>query len=72
MDQVLIISSLHILLFALIAFALVFLMLRLRDRLIGVNFSTVIEGITHDPQAAAIYYGASFIGACLLFGLVLS
>lgn len=59
------------LLWALIACAAVFAVLRLRDRLIGVDFRDVAGRIKADPLAAALYYGLSVIGVCLLLGLLM-
>jgi hypothetical protein len=42
------------------------------DRRARVRFPSILERITHEPLAAALYFGARFLGACLLVGLVLS
>lgn len=72
MGQVIATSTALTLAMAIVAVVLVFALLRFRDRLVRVDFREVMRGITDDSIAAALYFGLTFIGACLLMGLVLS
>lgn len=60
------------LIWAVVAAAALFLLLRLRDRLVGVDFRVVAEGIAGDPKASAIYYGLSVLAVAYLLGELLS
>lgn len=51
---------------------MVFGLLRLRDWMVGVDFKQVMGGIKNDAMAAAVYYGLSVLGVCLMFGLYFS
>jgi hypothetical protein len=42
------------------------------DRRARIRFPAIMERISNDPMAAALYFGARFLGACILVGLVLS
>lgn len=59
------------LLWAVLACVAIFVLLRLRDRLIGVRFREVAARIAQDPLAAAIYYGAAVLGLSLLLAGVM-
>lgn len=72
MTDVILISTLLTIFKAMLGGAAIFLLLRLRDKMVGINFKSVIGGIKDDPTAAAIYYGLSVLGACILFGWILS
>ena len=71
MEQILLISSLQTLSLAACALVLVWLLLRAMDKSGNHKFTSVTETLRQDPMAAAVYYGARFIGACLLVGLVI-
>lgn len=47
-------------------------LLRLLDRIGGVNFKETVGRITSEPLSAAIYFGLRFLGVCLLLGMVIS
>jgi len=67
------------------ALGLLWLLLRVADRVVGFSFRdwmTRVSGQGEDarargdgdenPMAVAVYLGARFVGACLLFGLLFS
>ena len=57
---------------ALVAFIMVFGLLRLSDYVIKLDFNKVVEGMENDPKAAALYLGLRVLGACILVGLLFS
>lgn len=66
-------SSLIKIIWAIIASMACFILLRIRDKLVGVNFRTEVIGkILTDAKAVAIYYGLTAFGIFLMFGLLLS
>jgi hypothetical protein len=71
LTEILTVSQSLKLMWALIACVAVFAVLRLRDRLIGVDFKAVARRIQANPLASALYYGLSVIGVCLLIGLLM-
>lgn len=50
----------------------VFVLLRVRDQVLGVKIHDVMDKIEGDANASALYFGFSVIGFCLLAGLVFS
>ena len=56
---------------AICALFLVWLMLRVLDKLAGRPFGEVYETITRDAKASALYFGLRFVGACTLVGMVI-
>lgn len=73
MNEVMLASGLMTLFYALFALVTAWGVLRILDRLTGVNFREVLnEVITHDPMASASYFGLRFFGVCVLIGLTIS
>ena len=56
---------------AICALFLVWLMLRVLDKLAGRPFGEIYEVITLDAKASALYFGLRFVGACALVGMVI-
>jgi len=56
--------------YALLSILSVWMMLRMLDNLSNVEFHLVINALLKDEKATALYFGLRFVGACLLFGLV--
>ena len=71
MQQLLIVSTLQTLMMAICAVLLVWLLLRLLDRISGCKFTVFLEEIRNDSMASAVYFGLRFLGACLLVGLAI-
>ena len=71
MQQLLIVSTLQTLIMAVFAVLLVWLLLRLLDRISGYKFTLFLEEIRHEPMALSVYFGLRFVGACLLVGLAI-
>nr|WP_245634998.1 hypothetical protein [Marinobacterium profundum] len=72
MAEVLTANAVITLMYALFALFAGWLALRALDVLGGVDFKTTAWRISSEPLSAAIYFGARFIGVCLLIGQVVS
>lgn len=72
MGEVIATSSALTLMWAILAMAMVWGLLRLFDRVSGFDPKETLRGIRNHEMAAAVYLGMRFLGACLLVGLVLS
>lgn len=58
---------------SMLAVVALILLLRWIDKRNGISFGTdILAGIRADPMAAAVYFGARFVGAALLVGLVVA
>jgi len=58
--------------YAVMMVGVVWLVLRGLDRLAGVDFRNIMEVISADPKAAALYMGLRFLGVVLGMGLIIS
>ena len=47
-----------------------FILLRVFDRLLEVNFKEAFNLIETDPKAMSHYYGLRFLGSCIALGLI--
>lgn len=73
MQEMLVAGSVNRIVFALLALVMIWLLLRLFDRMSGVKFKRVMhERISTDAAASAWYFGLRFVGACYLVGSVIS
>lgn len=72
MTNVFAISQLSKLVWALIAFGMVFSVLRVSELFVKLNIDKVVNKIEEEPLASAMYLGLRFVGACILVGWVLS
>lgn len=58
--------------YLIVAVIAVFLSLRIRDKLLGVNFANnILPIIKKSPLATAVFFGAWVLGACHLAGRML-
>lgn len=71
MENIILISTAQTLFIAAAAILLVWFLLRVLDRASGSKFRVIYAVIIQNPQAAALYFGLRFVGACLLVGLSL-
>ncbi|MDO6466790.1 hypothetical protein Q4498_01590 [Neptunomonas phycophila] len=72
MTDVILVSGLVTLAHAFMALMLVWGSLRLFDSLGGIQFKEMMGSMKNDANSMAVYFGLRFIGACLLFGFVIS
>jgi len=72
MNEVIMTSTMLSVFYALVAVLGAWLMLRLLDRVSGVDFTKTMLGVCANEHSAAIYLGLRFMGVCILFGMVLS
>lgn len=47
-----------------------FILLRVFDKLLDVNFKKAFDRIEQDPKAMSHYYGLRFLGSCIALGLI--
>lgn len=72
MTEMLTASAVITVLYALFGIFAGWLVLRALDFIGGVDFKRTVRGISYEPLPAAIYFGARFIGVCLLIGMAVS
>lgn len=72
MQEVILTSSIITIAWCIFGIIIAFLLLRLRDKAIGLPFRDVFKTIAKDPLAAAIYYGLTAIAVFLYMGLAVS
>lgn len=73
-------NILAVLISSILGIALAWIMSRLMDRAndkreVGLNagsFARALDAIYENPLATAVYYGARWVGLCLLMGLMFS
>ena len=59
--------------YCVVAVAVLLLLLRLFDRMLGIRFSEVWHEIKSDNNIAlALYHGLRFVGCCILLGCIIS
>lgn len=71
LSEVALAGAVQSLVLAVCALILVWLMLRVLDKLAGRPFGEIYEVITLDAKASALYFGLRFAGACTLVGMVI-
>lgn len=72
MSDVVIMSTVLNLVFAVLAVVALVFLLRWFDKQAGVGFTEWIEAVSNEnPKALAIYYGLRFLGVCLLVGAII-
>lgn len=72
MNEVIGVSVLVTLGYAMVALILIRVVLSGFDRIVGLNFKEAIRGISNEPLAMALYLGLRFLGVCLLVSSLFS